>query len=130
MVLNAIADYPDFELSNVELKRPGPSYMIDTIQALQSESAGNKWFLLIGADNLGVQWKDWERILDLVTVVVYPRSGVALPTLVDERILHLGMPLLAYSATEIRENIKAGKVIQDQVPQGVADYIDAHQLYR
>src|SRR4030042_5967552 len=74
----AIADNKNFKLSIVEVDRPGPSYSVDTVAALQQQSgAGAKIFFLIGWDSLAElpQWKEPARLIQLCKLVRVTRPG-------------------------------------------------------
>ncbi|GAI05377.1 unnamed protein product, partial [marine sediment metagenome] len=66
MVRLAIADYPYFKLSTMEIDRAGPSYTVDTITELQSQlGAGDELFFILGWDNLAQlpQWREPSRLI-------------------------------------------------------------------
>ncbi len=116
-------------VDRVEIDRPPPSYMVDTLEQLAVARPGSAFYLLIGEDNLAVfdQWKDSERILERAQLVVFGRaaagrSGGAFPSLRLERLLDI-------SSTEIRERVARGRSIRYLVPERVAAYIAAHGLY-
>ncbi len=72
----AIQDYPDFILSDVELKRTGPSYTVDTVQAFQNHlDPGSKPFLIMGLDAfLEIDtWKSYKQLVQLLPIIVMAR---------------------------------------------------------
>ncbi len=134
----AFADVERTQVLDLELKRQGPSYTIDTVRDLQAQRPGHDWFLIMGED----QWKTlpaWHQaaeLVALVTIAVAVRdasvplwtdaaaSGDALTTPV-----RLPMPRLDVSATLVRSRVAQGQAIDALVPEGVCRYIHEHHLY-
>ena len=129
---------PTFEVSDLETRRSGPSYTIDTAQQLrEAGETGVNW--LIGADML-LHLPKWHRPLDLlrdVHFVVMARPGWnidwnALPPeyrhLQDHVVVDV--PVIDISSTDIRRRVRQNQPIDHLVPGSVAQYIDAHHLYR
>ena len=87
--VEAVRRHPDLKVKvdDIELKMPGPSYTIKTLDALKAREPDNDFTLVIGGDNLSCirQWKHFPRILSDYGVVVYPREGT------DLRQLHLDL---------------------------------------
>jgi nicotinate-nucleotide adenylyltransferase len=142
MVALAISDNPAFVLERCEVDRPGPSYTLDTVKALQQRQTGPAlWFLLIGQDQLAgfCTWHGWSELLQRVTLAVAGRAGVPVQApaeLLDtgHRIVALDMPSMAVSSTELRQRLAAGEPAASLAPRmvapAVAGYIDRHGLYR
>lgn len=146
MVRLAIADNPVFELSRIEVDRPGPSYTVDTAARLLAEGATDgrpidELTVLISAELLGSlhTWHEPERLLALARLAVVPRPGhvVAGRSYVAERfpaqadrVTFLDAPNLGLSATEIRARAATGRSIRYLVPDAVAAWIGDHHLYR
>jgi nicotinate-nucleotide adenylyltransferase len=135
MLRLAIADEPRWVLEGCELRRPGPSYTVDTVRELQAAEPGATWFLVIGQDQYaGLHtWHHFDELLRLVTLAVALRPGAAAEA--DARVRAapmqpIALPPMAVSATDIRARIAAGEGIAGLVPPAVADYIDRHRLYR
>ncbi len=88
----AIRRHPDLKVKvdDIELKMPGPSYTIKTLDALKAREPYNDFTLVIGGDNLSCirQWKHYSRILSDYGVVVYPRTGTDLRQLHMDLIQH------------------------------------------
>lgn len=145
MVRLAIADDPSFELSRVDVDRPGPSYTADSVRLLaESERAAGRdpdLVLIMSAETLAglPEWREPARLLAACRVAVVPREGhpapdpawiaEQFPGQVD-RIVVLGGPRLAISSTEIRERIAAGLSIHGLVPEAVERHIADHGLYQ
>jgi nicotinate-nucleotide adenylyltransferase len=135
MVRAAIAGEPRFVLDRSELERAGPSYTLDTVQALHAARPQAQLFLVIGADQYaGLHtWRDWQVLLGLVTLAVANRPGAVPP--VNAEVLRfphrvLPLPMLDISATDIRARAARGLPVDALVPAEVARYIDSHALYR
>lgn len=127
---------PRFEVSDAEIKRPGLSYTVDTLEALRREYGAECAFhLVIGADSL-LEIDTWyapDRVFELATVVTVPRPGKDLSGLDPhwrDRFVSLQLPEIDISSTNIRRRVKAGLPIIHLVPEEVADYIEERGLYR
>jgi nicotinate-nucleotide adenylyltransferase len=135
MVRAAIGDEPRFVLDRIELERTGPSYTLDTVQALRRTHAQAELFLVIGADQYaGLHtWRGWQQLLGLVTLAVANRPGAMPP--VHPQVLRLAhrvvpLPMLDICATDIRARAARGLPIDALVPAAVAHYIETHRLYK
>jgi nicotinate-nucleotide adenylyltransferase len=135
MVRLAIDGEPRFVLDRIEIERAGPSYTLDTVQALHAARPQAQLFLVIGADQYaGLHtWRDWQVLLGLVTLAVANRPGAVPP--VNAEVLRfphrvLPLPMLDISATDIRARAARGLPVDALVPAEVARYIDSHALYR
>ena len=78
MVRIAIAGHPAFEASDLEGRRPGPHYSVDTLAAVRKERPGDDLFFLVGADSVVElpTWRDPAGIARLATIVVVNRPGI------------------------------------------------------
>ena len=134
----AVAQHPGVAVSGMEIRRPGPTYTVDTLEAL---APGRELFLLVGADALRQidLWHGPRRIFQLSRPAVFARPGQPDPGLaaleaVDadarEAVTVIAGPLLDISSTEIRRRVREGLSIADLVPGPVARYIDDNGLYR
>jgi nicotinate-nucleotide adenylyltransferase len=142
MVQAAVEGEAGFEVSDIEVTREGPSYLIDTLEELRSHAPEADWHFLMGLDSLDTfdRWVRVNEIVALVRVWVMPRPGEeaeqALADLearapkLSGRIQILPGPLVDISASEIRERVQAGEDITDLVPAAVAGYVQTHGLYR
>lgn len=123
---------PVLTVSRVELDRPGPSYMVDTLRELARRHAGNELVLLLGADQLAAlgRWRDPEAIAQLARIAVAPRPGVELAGLDEAQVEIVRMPLVGISSSLVRARIAAGQPVHHLVPRPVLDVIEAEGLYR
>jgi len=139
----AFEDMPQVRVDDRELRRAGPSFTIDTLQALQAENPRAQLYLLLGADQFAAfrQWHRWQEILAIAIICIADRAQSTLAqTQFDaysgdnNRFFTLKLPLMPVSATRIRQLIASGVATVDEiarlVPEPVARYISAHQLYR
>ncbi len=137
MLKLAISSNPYFRTSDVEIKRPGVSYTIDTINELNQKYADQsaKFFFFMGMDNVNefYRWKSPQQILEKCQVVAFGRPGFV-PNKHAKPFLHyiqfIQVPLLEISATFIRQRVKEGRSIRYLVPDKVIDYIKKKQLYK
>jgi nicotinate-nucleotide adenylyltransferase len=140
MVAAATATNQFFSPSSIELDRPGPSYTVDTLEALSAEYAGAAFWFILGADALRwlPRWHNIARLSELTRFAALERPGTVLDlALLDARqpglsarIDRIAGPKLDLSSTEIRSRIAAGLPIRYLVPDSVAEYIARNSLYR
>jgi nicotinate-nucleotide adenylyltransferase len=142
MVRRAIDARPYFELSSVDIDRPGPSYSVETITILQQNlGAEASIFLLIGWDSLAELplWKEPDRLVQLCKIVVVNRPGFSRPDLkalelaipgITQNVVWLDIPPIDISSSDIRERVAQGLSIHGLVPDEVETYIRAKRLYR
>ncbi len=135
----AFADVPRTVIDERELRRPGPTYTIDTLRELLAERPQAQLFLVMGEDQSSslTKWRDWEAILKLAVICVAarptlaPDGGQPLQNLPPQaRSRQLNLPSMPDSATQVRARVASGGDIAHLVPPGVARYIDRHHLYQ
>ncbi len=133
MVELAIESHAGFGLSRIEMERPGPSYSIDTVRALQKDSPDKDttWFFLVGSDAAKQlsRWRQIDQLKKLVRFAVIPRPG-AEPQDGPDDIEVLEITTCEVSASYVRERIRRGEPITDLVPEPVVRYIEEKGLYR
>jgi nicotinate-nucleotide adenylyltransferase len=144
MVELAIAGNDRFAVDRLELDREGPSYTVDTLEALlgraPAKSVPSLTLILSSEAFRGLPtWREPRRILELACLAVAPREGY-LPVTADfmdqefpefrDRVVHLDGPRMRLSASELRMRAAAGRTLRYLVPDAVAAYIDDHALYR
>ena len=146
----ALADEAHFEVDDSELKRPGPSYTIDTLQSLHRRHPKRCYALIIGLDAvLGLEtWHRWQALQRSVHIIAVGRPGWSLPQPLPQwwqsarvessaalrrsaagKILFVEAAPVPISATLVRERIAAGEDIGHLTPPGVFDYIRENHLY-
>jgi nicotinate-nucleotide adenylyltransferase len=137
MVTLATAAHPSFVPSDVELRRSGPSYTVDTLLALREELPSHELLLILGSDAFGeiATWREPERIFKLCRLAVVhrpgepPRGDKALD-ISAERVVWVEAAGLPISATDVRRRVGEGHSVRYLVPEPVADYIQKRALYR
>jgi nicotinate-nucleotide adenylyltransferase len=135
----AVGEDERFAVSDLELRREGPSYMVDTLQELSSLESQPELFLIVGGDiAVGLpRWREPERVLRLATLAIAKRQGTARTAVQDtlstlkggERSRFFAMPRIGVSSTMIRRRVRGGQPIRYLVPDPVASYIEHHNLY-
>lgn len=138
----AISANECFELSPVDLERPGPHYSTDTVRLIRSSHgvSSEDCFFVVGGDSLEdlPAWHHPAELIRLCRLAVAPRPDYRpdvaelerhLPGL-SARLDWLPMPALGISATDIRLRVREGRTIRYQVPESVQQYIEQHGLYR
>jgi nicotinate-nucleotide adenylyltransferase len=155
MVRLAIAGNPAFELSDIEGKRAGKSYSIDTINSFCTQFPDDRIFFIIGSDSffeIGL-WHRYDEIFRACNLIVVERPGrpvtnplAALPVAIRDQFVYTpesnglqhesgqlihflkGCPL-DISSTEIRRMLAAGHSISYLVPSAVEAYINNQRIY-
>ncbi len=141
MCLLAAAGNPALGVRDLELRREGKSYTVDTLRQLRQEFPGAALYLITGADMFLTldRWVAFREILSLATVCAAPRDAVSATELRRfARVLEQagGNALVldefppAISSTMVRQMVKAGKSIEGLVPKAVEEYIRSNNLYR
>lgn len=152
----ATADNRAFAVSDIEVRRPGKSFTIDSLRAFAARRPKAEVFFIIGMDafrEIG-RWKDFKELFSLSNFIVTSRPGsrgrtgrAAIPVAArnafwydrargtfrhesGNRIYFLKLTDIAISASEIRERVKRGKSIRYLVPAKVERYIGRRGLYR
>jgi nicotinate-nucleotide adenylyltransferase len=135
----ACADNAAFEVSPMEIERAGPSYTVDTLEALHAADLGELHFI-VGADAAAdlYRWHAAGRIVVLARIVVVGRPGFALDQTafghrlpgLNARLTLLEGPGLDISSSDLRRRVAAGRPIRYQTPQVVVEYIAEHELYQ
>jgi len=130
MVKLAVEDNPYFAVSDMEIKRGGRSYTIDTVKAFKNLYPKDEISFIIGSDLFKYldEWKDLPEIIDMVKFIVARRPGSfdSLPSHIETLDIHT----VDISGFEIRERIKNNKSYRYFVPEKVVSYIEKNKLYR
>lgn len=145
MLKRALAGNPRFEPCELELRRPGLSYSIDTVRELSQQ--GTELYFLVGEDAFrGIKsWKRWEELLDLCPFVIlrrteedlypflqelgYKKEGGEFRTLKGTPLYLVRVTEIQVSSTLIRDLLRQGRSIRYLVPEGVREYILERRLY-
>ena len=155
MVRLATQGHSGFDVSDIELTRPGPSFTVDTLVALARP--GQTLFLIVGSETFLdlLSWREPRRVAQLARLVIVPRVGSPFDTESDaaQKVLReigveggfatvdggrvpergvivsraASMPI---SASELRRRVREGRSLAFRLPPAVADYIRARGLYR
>ena len=131
MLKLAIHGNKKFKISDMEIKRKGRSYSVETLRRLRRKyGAKAELFFITGSDSLKelYKWKNLEEILKLCKFVVVERPEFKAKKL-PAGLIYLKINAKDISATNIRNRIKTGRSLVGIVPQKVADYIYRNKLY-
>jgi nicotinate-nucleotide adenylyltransferase len=133
MVEAAVADVDGLEASRIELDAGGPSYTADTLATLRAEDPSRDLFVILGADAAAgvLTWERWEEVRDQATVVAVERPGAPVAGAPPGwRWIQVEVPRLDVSSTDLRARAVDGRPLDYLVTHEVADWIEAHRLYR
>jgi len=132
MVLAAIAPFPQFEISDCEIRRAGVSYTIDTVRGIRHKYPQEELYFIVGLDTLREfsTWRDAEEIQRELRFLVARRKGSseAIDALPEAQ--WISMPECPISSSEIRLQIQNGNLPRRDLPEAVADFIENNRLYR
>ncbi len=133
MLRLALAGETRFEVDELEIRRGGVSFTVDTVRELATRHPRAELFWLIGADHVPTlpKWREAEELAQLVQFVVIPRPGETQATLPPPYRLHQlsGWPLRV-SSSEIRQRVAVGKPVHQLVPAVAAEVIANEKLYQ
>lgn len=159
MVRLAIKGNAHFTVSDMEIRRGGRSYTIDTIEALRQSHPGVELYFLTGLDSfLEIRtWKDWDRLMTLCSFVVLSRDGyrfcdvaqLGFPDIPERELSALDdrekdqvviaagnsrvyferVPFYDISSTDIRARVRGARSIKYHLPDAVEHYIIENKLY-
>ena len=143
----AVADHPELQINDLEIRRGGQSYTVDTLSQLRQQNKGSMVFIM-GSDafNGFLDWREPERILSLASLVVCHRPGVRLnPEIFRDRqvtsleqfaatghgkILSLVVEENPCSSSAVRQSLAEGELPTDCLHPSVLHYIEERNLYR
>ena len=159
MVRLAIVSNPRFSVSDIEVKRGGKSYTVETVATLRTMHPVTEFYFITGLDSfLEIQtWNHWERLLPLCSFVVLSRPGYRfadlmkidfmkgaskmLAALDSGDLMHAMfqpdgfkiclemIPLYDISSTDIRKRIRDSRTVKYHLPEDVETYIIKNKLY-
>ena len=139
MVELAITGHSKFAVSDVEFRRPGPSYTVDTLEALRIPR--DELFLIVGSETFLdlLTWRSPRRVAELAQLAVVPRVGSAfdLESAAVRKVAHeighepmvVRAGSLPISASDLRRRVREGRSIAYRLPEAVGAYIRANRLY-
>ncbi|MDT8897401.1 nicotinate-nucleotide adenylyltransferase [Thermanaerothrix sp. 4228-RoL] len=141
MVMAAIQDDPSFELSRVEIDRPGPHYAVDTLRILHDLYPEDRLIYLIGGDSLRdlPTWRqplEFLKACDGLGVMRRPGDAVDLSYLeavlpgLERKVMFVDAPLLEISSSQIRQRVAGGKAYRYYLPPQVYALVEKYRLYR
>jgi nicotinate-nucleotide adenylyltransferase len=142
MTVIATASNPDFEVSRIEIDRPGNTYTVDTMVQLRDlYGPKTELFFISGADAVReiLTWKDADRFAELCTFIAATRPGFdaelgQLPDLGPgvpvPKVESMEVPALAISSSDIRDRVGDRRPVRYLLPESVAAYIEKNGLYR
>ena len=133
---------PWLTVSDLEIKKPGRSYTVETLRILRERHPDTAWTLLLGSDMLLTfdKWYCWQEILAYAAVCAVSREENDLPALQDAadrlkeqvpgaEVTVLRVPAFPVSSTQIRENLKNHADCSCLLPENVVPYIMKNGLY-
>ncbi len=155
MVEAAVAEQPRFFANDLEGRRGGTSYSVETLEQLRRNYPQDEFFFIMGLDSFAEidSWKDYPRLFELAHLVVAARPGFYgslqqfLPVAIADRFCYdaesenlrhqSGFSVIAVrqtsrdvSSTEIRRRVRQSEDVSTLLPAAVIDYIRQHRLYR
>jgi nicotinate-nucleotide adenylyltransferase len=144
MIVSAIAGNARFKTSDLELRRGGVSFTVDTLRELNRTRPTDRPTLILGADSIRdlPTWREPIEILRLADVAAVARPGHVLDSALAElrrtvaesaietRVEVVESPLCLISSTELRERIRLGRSVRYVVPESVEQYVRRRGLYR
>jgi len=131
MTMAAARGVEGLEVSDAEIRRPGPTYTAETLEAMHREYPGAEFFWIVGADAaLGLDsWHRYEDLGSLCTIVVVDRPGVHLEPPTGVQALFVDAPRLDVSSTELRAMVANGRSLDFLVPAEAISVIRRRGLY-
>jgi nicotinate-nucleotide adenylyltransferase len=136
----AVSGDERMEVSRLEVDREGPSYTVDTLEALAAERPGDELVWILGGDQAAKlrSWREPERVLELARIAATERGAWRQPGIFVEashlrnsgRLVFFDMPPMGLSSTMIRRRVGRGQPVKYLVPDAVADVIEERGLYR
>ena len=135
----AAAGHPRLEISDLELRREGPSYSVDTIRELGRERPDAELFLVLGWDAARElrSWREPDTVLRLARLVIVSRPGFPEPTVEDVRragmdpacVVLCGVGTPEIEATDVRRLLETGGSLDGLVDPAVEAYLRRRGLY-
>lgn len=116
---------------DLEVRRPGPSYTVDTLSELQRLHPDAELHLILGADAAAGlhSWERAEGLPGLCRIVVVDRPGIHTPVPAGFSVERVDAPRLDLSSTELRDRVAAGRSVRFLVPEPVRSFVERRELY-
>ena len=134
----AIANHAPFEISRIEIDRPGPSYAVDTVAAFQEQMPGAELFFIVGADSMNeiTTWYQAGKLFELCRFVAFTRPDFDLQSAKQQlneaqraQVIWLETVALDIASRELRQRVQDGLPIRYLVPDVVEAEIRVRGLY-
>lgn len=131
MVEAAVEGVPGLEACDLEVRRSGPSYTVDTLREIAGLHPGSELFLILGSDAAsGLDtWESAEELPAMCRLVVVERPGAAGPIPARFGVDRVDTPLIDLSSTDLRERAASGRSLRFLVPEPVRMLIESSGLY-
>ena len=139
----AVGNYKPFEVSDIEVNRPGNTYSFETLEELKAQNPESELFFIVGADTICSMrtWREPKRIFDVCTVLAamredqvdpeeFQKQTQALERDFGARIFPVSIPNIGISSTQIREKAASGKSVHYLVPDALESYIIETGIYK
>jgi nicotinate-nucleotide adenylyltransferase len=134
VVEEVLKEIPGLVASDIEIRRGGLSYTIDTLTELSIKHPDDQLFLVVGADAAS-QMPTWERaemLSSYADLVIVNRYGYPTPAKILDfkNPIVAEMPWLDISSTDLRDRVRTGRPLQFLLPDAAIRAIDKYRLYR
>lgn len=133
MTRAAVEGLPGLSVSDIEVRRDGPTYTVDTLRELRRDRPDTQFLLILGADAAtGLHtWHEPEEVVRLARVVALTRPGhpVDEATLPEDALV-VPIPAVEVSSSACRDRVARGESLSGLVPDAVSHYVEEHALYR
>jgi nicotinate-nucleotide adenylyltransferase len=136
MVEAAISEDDTFQMEDIELRREGISYTIDTVIALQEQYTDVQFYWIVGSDMVK-DLPNWQKIDELAERISFiglerpdqPGDDSMLPSFIRRRLLKAAMTPIGISSSEIRQRLREGRSVRYMLPETVLEIIQRDGLY-
>jgi nicotinate-nucleotide adenylyltransferase len=132
MVEAAVADVDGLVAGELEIRRGGASYTADTLAALADRYPGSELFTIVGDDAAAgiTTWERYDEVVALSSLVVVDRPGAPVTLPEQFQWLHVEVPRLEVSSTDLRARVAEGRPLDYLVTEPVLQIVRERSLYR
>jgi nicotinate-nucleotide adenylyltransferase len=143
MVELAVKGRSGFQALDMEVRRAGQTYTVDTLERLRADHPADRFTFIVGSDTLMLleSWRNFPRVASLLSgVACAPRSAVSREAVDRQRdfmkqryglnVALLDMAPVDISSTEVRHLVARGLSVHRLVPQSVSEYLRDRALYQ